>query len=484
MNRDEALQIYRRGLDVVVTTLVALSQEVKQHQKENIKLKAQIKKLEGQLAKNSRNSSKPPSSDGPKKPPRSTRPRGKRKPGGQKGHPGSTLEMTDDPHHKIIHPVHECEQCQCSLNEQSANNVEKRQVFDLPPPTGLEVTEHQAEIKQCPQCGHTNKASFPSDVNAPVQYGPRVKATASYLREYQLLPFARTCELLQDMFCFSLSEGTLNNILKSLDEKLEDPVDYIAESIKNSRIVNFDETSCSVQKKRWWLHVASTSTLTYYQVHKKRGSDATDDIGILPEFSGRAIHDHWKPYFKYSCDHGLCNAHHLRELTYIHEEHDQKWAKEMVEYLCEVKKAVDETRPTNDHLAADQIAEFEARYHQILGEGYHENPLPAAPAGEPKKRGRPKKSKSRNLLERLDAYQRETLAFMYDFTVPFDNNQAERDVRMTKVQQKISGTFRSQRGATTFCRIRSYIGTARKNAINAIDAIYNAFIGKPYMPPS
>lgn len=446
------------------------------------KLEARLKDLEGQIAKNSRNSSKPPSSDGPKKPrPRSLRSKGKRKSGGQQGHKGHTLEKTDKPDHIVNHAVDECSNCHSDLSHKPATDVEKRQVFDLPPPSEIESTEHQVECKQCDRCGHVNKAAFPDGVNAPVQYGPRLKAIVGYLRQYQLLPSLRTCELLWDVHKVRISEGTLANILASLDEIVAEPVEKIAQAIQAAPVANFDETGCSVNGKRNWLHVACTEKLTHYQVHPKRGTEATEEIGILPKFSGRAIHDHWKPYFTYTtCKHGLCNAHHLRELIFVHEQHGQRWAQRMIDCLLVIKKAVDECR--TDHLRKSKIRAFEALYQEALNEGYVENPLPEqAPLGE-KKRGRPKKTKPRNLLERLDAYRKETLAFMYDFNVPFDNNQAERDVRMTKVQQKISGTFRTTAGANAFCRTRSYISTAKKNAVNILDAIRDAFLGAPYIP--
>ena len=257
---------------------------------------------------------------------------------------------------------------------------------------------------------------------------------AVYLKNYQFLPFERTCELLSDLFGF------------------------------------------------WWLHVASTPLGTYYDIHRKRGGEAIDEIGILPGFIGRAVHDFWKPYFGYSCLHGLCNAHHLRELIFVHEQHQQDWADHMIDCLLEIKDAVDQARETTDHLDEKQIQDFERRYQQVLDEGYAQNPLPTLPPSARKKRGRRKKSKSRNLLERLDDHRKEALAFMYDFEVPFDNNLAERDIRMMKVQQKISGMFRTEERAKAFCRFRSYISTARKNAVGAMDALTRLFSGNPFVP--
>jgi hypothetical protein len=262
---------------------------------------------------------------------------------------------------------------------------------------------------------------------------------------------------------------------------LNEPLEQIRQQLEESRVINVDETSSSVKGKRQWLHVAANPFLTYYGIHPNRGSKATDYIGILPNFNGRAIHDFWKPYLTYDCAHGLCNAHHLRELTFIHEQHDQSWAKDMIDCLLDIKKTVDETREISDSISKEQIRRFETCYQDILDKGYNKNPLPVKDPAR-KKRGRQKKSKARNLLERLDEHREKALAFMHDFDVPFDNNLAERDLRMVKVQQKISGAFRSQKGAWAFCRIRSYISTVRKNAVNVIDAVENVFKGHPFIP--
>lgn len=483
MTPEEALSIYHAGPQVVVKSLCELSTQVQLLEKQVAELQKEMQRLKDQLAKNSRNSSKPPSSDGLKKPvPRSLRPRGKRKPGGQKGHPGSTLKMVDYPDHTVFYPVDQCQRCGRCLKNEASSDLEKRQVFDIPT-IEVQISEHQAEIKLCSHCGHLSKATLPEQVKAPVQYGPRLKAIAVYLRQYQLLPYNRTRELLRDLFSIDLSEGTLTNITETCSELLEQPLDEIRKQLEQSAVVNFDETGSSIDGKRQWLHAASTPNLTYYEIHPKRGSQAMDQIGILPNFNGRAIHDFWKPYFKYDCNHGLCNAHHLRELIFLNEQHHQHWAKDMVECLIDINKAVDKVKNTTDALFKEQIDEFEQRYQNILDEGYNKNPLPKKKSNK-KKRGRQKKSKARNLLEPLDEHRKQVLAFMYDFKVPFDNNLVERDLRMAKVQQKISGTFRSHGGATAFCRIRSYISTARKNAVNAIEAIVNAFAHTPYLPMS
>ena len=490
MTRPEAEAIYDAGKETVVRVLLTMDARIHSLERQVQDLTTRldqsdkrVRHLEEQLAKNSRNSSKPPSSDGFKKPaPKSLRKKGERKSGGQSGHTGHTLKMVEKPDHAEKHRVERCACCGRSLADQPADSVEKRQVHDLPP-LRLIVTEHQAEIKTC-CCGYLNKAAFPEGVNAPVQYGRQIKAAAVYVKDYQYLPYERTCELLNDLFGCAMSEGTLANIISQSDELAANPVARIKKLIEQASVAHFDETGSRVEGKLWWLHSASTAEATYYDIHRKRGSEAFDAIGILPDFIGRAIHDFWKPYFGYSCLHGLCNAHHLRELIFVHEQYQQDWADGMIDCLLDIKDAVDLAKQTTDHLDGQQIQVFEERYQQILDEGYAQNPLPPLPPNAKKKRGRRKKSKSRNLLERLDEHRKETLAFMYDFTVPFDNNQAERDIRMMKVQQKISGMFRTEDGAKAFCRIRSYISTARKNAIGAMDALTRLFSGNPFVPLS
>jgi len=485
---ENALAVCRSAPETAARMLVDLARKlpgIEERQQrletENKQLRERVNELEKRLAKTSRNSSKPPSTDGFKKPsPKSLRKKGQRKSGGQPGHTGHTLKMAENPDHTEIHPVEVCECCRRSLRDQEPDGVEKRQVHDLPP-RRLIVTEHQAEIKTC-SCGHLNKATFPEGVNAPVQYGEGVKAAAVYVKNYQYLPYERACELLADLLGCPLSEGTLANIISQCDDLTENPVAQIKEMIEQASVAHFDETGSRVEAKLWWLHSASTENATYYDIHRKRGSEAIDDIGILPDFTGRAIHDFWKPYFGYSCLHGLCNAHHLRELIFVHEQHQQDWADHMIDCLLDIKDAVGQTKQTCDHLAERQIQAFEARYQQVLDEGFAQNPLPPLSPNAKKKRGRRKKSKPRNLLERLDEHRKEALAFMYDFTVPFDNNQAERDIRMMKVQQKISGMFRTEDGAKAFCRIRSYISTARKNAVGAMDALTRLFSGTPFVP--
>jgi transposase len=343
----------------------------------------------------------------------------------------------------------------------------------------LEVTEHQAQTRRCPHCGHDNQGEFPKQVEHRVQYGPGVKALWAYLMHYQLLPFERVCELMGDLFDASLSEGTLSNITQEAFVALADVETSIYQALCKAHIAQFDETGMRITGKLNWLHVSSTPTLTYYAVHAKRGPAAMDAIGILPQFSGRAIHDGLAAYTTYGCLHGLCNAHHLRELISIEEQHNQPWAKQMRELLCQIKEAV-EMAKERGHRRLDPVLErdFEARYAAILGTAYAANP-PPEPTG---KRGRPKQGPVRSLLLRLDQARKEVLAFMYDFDVPFDNNLAERDLRMMKVKQKVSGCFRSEQGAKAFCRIRGYISTLRKQGQRAFTALQQLFMGTPIQP--
>lgn len=492
MTRDQAQAIYRAGEEAVVRTLLEMDARIEamaaEFEKRMGELTARldasekrVKHLEERLAKNSRNSGKPPSSDGFARPaPKSLREKSERPTGGQPGHAGSTLTLADKPDQVVIHRVRACVRCGRSLAERRCESLEKRQVHDLPP-RRLIVTEHQAETKLCP-CGCLNKACFPPEVGAPVQYGPGVKAAAVYLRNYQLLPYERACELFGDLFECPISEGTLANILADCNVRLEQTALQIKAQIAKAPVANFDESGSRVDKKLWWVHVASTATATYYDIHPKRGSEAIDAIDILPGFLGRAIHDFWKPYFGYPCEHGLCNAHHLRELTFVHEEHRQPWAKSMIDCLLDMKTAVDEARPHRSDLTHFQVRSFRRRYQTIIEEGYLQNPLEPSAGGN--QRGPEKKTKPRNLLERLDKHRSQVQAFLTDFNVPFDNNLAERDVRMIKVQQKISGVFRSEDGAKAFCRIRSYISTARKNALGALEAIQRIFTGTPFIPIS
>lgn len=442
-----------------------------------------IQKLEDQLAKNSSNSGKPPSSDGYEKPaPKSRRKRSGKKSGGQVGHPGHTLEMAAEPDKVEPHPVNCCVHCHTSLKKEKAVRIERRQVFDLPE-VCLEVTEHQAEVKMCPKCQQTTTGKFPSGVSQPTQYGKKIKSQMAYFHEYQLLPLKRTQETFKDLYGQSVGEGTIVLACKELALKVKPANEAIKKHLTYNELVEcFDETGIRIEGALHWLHVACTCLLTYYEVHKKRGKEAMDAIGILPNFTGRAIHDGLKAYFQYpQLQHGLCNEHHSRELDFLEERHPQKWVTELSGLIMEIKAAVDTAKgKSKTKLFPKTLADFSMRYDMLLKQGFKKNPPPETKV--PARRGRPKQSIAKNLLDRLRDHKEAVLAFMYDFNVPFDNNQAERDIRMMKVKQKISGCFRSDHGSESFCSIRGYISTARKNNQPVLDVLYAAFEGRPYIP--
>ncbi|MEO1149084.1 MAG: IS66 family transposase, partial [Cyanobacteria bacterium J06638_22] len=460
----EIRTIYAQGEEAVVELVKQLVSRLNQ-------LDSRVKELEGQRRKTSRNSSKPPSSDGFGKRTKSLRRKSDQSSGGQLGHKGHTLEWREEVDNINVHRVETCFECGASLTGTPVDEVVARQVFDIPP-IELQVTEHQIEVKCCPQCGQSNQGQCPPEAMNVVQYGPRLKAMMVYLTEGQLLPSHRVCELLSDLMNVSLSEGTLYTTKDQCFWHLEPIEADIHHAIVTSEVVHFDETSLRVNQQLWWLHVACTDGLTYYMVHPRRGQVAMNEMAILPEFEGNAVHDGWSSYHHYECQHFLCNAHHLRELQYILEQYGQWWAFHLSLLLVSIHTQVNTAKAQGkEGLSTQELTAFDTRYEAILAQGFAQNPMPPPSEDTPKKRGRPKRSAPRNLLERLRQQKSSVLGFMYDFAIPFDNNQAERDLRMMKLKQKISGCFRSEDGARQFCRIRGYLATVRKQGHNLFDAL-------------
>jgi len=457
-----------RAADILVSMAAALAL-----------LEERVSQLEEQLKQDSHNSHKPPSSDGFKRVTKSTRGPSKRSSGAQDGHKGTTLEMVATPHRSLRHSLPACKACGRSLRTVKPSALDRRQVFDIVAPR-LEVTEHQCETKECPHCGLTTRASFPLGVTKATQYGTNLKSFAMYLMQYQLVPAQRTHEALEDLFGCSIAEGSLFNWTKELHTTLKTHEQTVKEHLRHERVIHSDETGLLCEQKLHWLHVTSTDRLTSYALHPKRGTEALNEIGILPEFQGTVIHDSWRPYFSYDCAHGLCNAHIIRELVFAFEEDRQPWASDFKELLLRINNRIEQARGEGkSFLLPRTLHHFERQYDRLLSRALRQNPRQR---GSPHRRGRKKQTKTRNLVERLREYRSAVLAFMYDFHVAFTNNQAERDLRMAKVKQKISGTFRSQAGAAMFCRIRGYISTARKNTSSAFDALSHAFLGDPFIP--
>lgn len=477
---EEVRAIYRQGEDAVVALVEELGAVVR-------RLEARIQALEDVLAKNSRNSSKPPSSDGYKKQgkQRGLRQRSGKKAGGQPGHPGHTLRAVEQPDYIQTHRVERCGRCQASLAEVAVSHYERRQVFDLPP-VRVEVTEHRAEVKVCPSCGAVNKGEFPAGVSQPVQYGAQLKAQMVYFNQYHHIPVERTAEIMADLYQQGVSEGTVVAAVQQVAEAVAPVQAAVKEHLVHTQEpVHLDETGGRVEGKLHWFHVASTPTLTHLEVHSHRGKKAHEAIGILPRRTGTVVHDDYASYFAYpEAVHATCNAHHLRDLLFLQERYPQPWVSEMTQLLQTIYRTVEQVRAQGQTaLAPKQIAAFEQRYQALVAEGYRSNP--PEPQGEEtaKRRGRRKQSPARNLLDRLQRHQRAVLAFMYDFKVPFDNNLAERDLRMVKLKQKVSGCFRTLDGAVTFCAVRSYVATARKNGEGILDALYHALLDRPFLPP-
>jgi transposase len=477
--QQETIRVQRELITRQQEQITLLERELSLQQEQMTQFAEQVQALQERLAKDSHNSHLPPSSDRFGRQPKSLRQKSGKKPGGQEGHPGKTLMFSPSPDEVIVHPVERCEQCQADLRHIPPSMVERRQVVDVPP-ARLLVQEHHSEQKQCPQCQQITVAPFPAEVRAPVQYGPRIAAMAVYLVQQQLLPLARACEVMEDVLAVSLSEGTLCDLIGRCASHLAEVEQHIKEALIASSVIHQDETGLYVTGQRQWMHVTCTPRLTHYAVHASRGHEALDAIGILPRFGGTSVHDGWRSYFLYACSHALCLVHLLRELTFLAEEQGLEWAADLKALLLEMKEATDEARQQGlATLHPLEVEDWHAQFVALLAHADAMTPTAQAPPGT---KGRAKQSAARNLLNRLIHHQEAVLAFLPRLVVPFDNNQAERDIRMVKLQQKVSGSFRSEAGATAFCRIRGYLSTLRKQGLDLLASLEATLRGHPILP--
>lgn len=446
------------------------------------KLEEEVKQLRGRLKLSSRNSSKPPSSDGLNKPaPKSLRVAGQNPTGGQKGHPGSTLNQVAQPEKIVIHGVPaQCQACQKIL--PSAYVVEARQVFDLPE-VKYEVTEHQAMQAVC-SCGQVHTGEFPAGVNATVQYGPRARAAMVHLNQNHAVPLQRTAALIEDFFGLPVSQAAVIKASLAGAQILQPTVQAIGQAAVSSAVLHADETGIRVAKKLHWLHVLATDTLTWIGSHPKRGSEAFEALALLKQFKGVLVHDGWLPYKSLECLHALCNQHHLRELTYLLEVQNQAWAGDLIELLTHANhldnlNCADSNSPDySSEKYQNEVRDLRDLYEAILAQALTENPI-VPPSG---KRGKTKQSKATNLIVRLLDYSADVWRFMTQAGVPFTNNLAEQAVRMPKVKQKVSGCFRTPEGSKTYCIIRSYCATMHKQGANIFNSLVATFQGTTPQP--
>ena len=476
------MAIYWRGEQACVEVLLGLATAVEAMQAQVAVLESRVGELEARVKQTSRNSSRPPSSDGLAKPPptRSQRRASGRRPGGQPGSEGHHLAQVAEPDRVVSYEPERCGGCGGGLADAELVGAERRQVFDLPPETRLLVCEHRALRRRCGCCGAVSAGLFPELVRAPAQYGPRLRAYVLYLAVYQHLPYERIGRLLADRYGASLSTGTLQAIVARGAAGLEPFLEELRGQLVGSPVVHVDETGARTAGKLHWVHEATTTTLALYGLHARRGREGIDALGVLPGFAGVAVHDGFTPYRGYTdCTHALCNGHHLRELTAVEEQGGQPWATEMARLLIELKDAVEVAKQAGaTMLTQGTLTGYRTRYRQLIAAGYARNPEPQRTG----KRGRPRQGPTRSLLLRLDQHQDDVLRFASDFDVSFDNNLAERDIRMIKLQQKISGCWRSREGAEAFLALRSYIQTARKQGQDILAVLQAAAEGRPWLP--
>jgi transposase len=453
--------------DDLIELLLALEAR---HAAETAALRERVAELERRVGLNSGNSGKPPSSDGLKKPPRVSnlrQPSGKPT-GGQLGHPGKTLRRTETPDTTVGHYPQACATCGTALTAAMATDHVARQVFDLPEPRPLIVTEHRAHACRCATCGRQTRAAFPAGIAAPVQYGIRVAACVLYLLHYQLPPEERLAEAMADLFGVTLVTATIARISQEAAQRCQSFADAVRDHVAAAPLQHLDETGFRIGGKTQWLHIASTVLLTFYRISPKRGSP-------LANVTGTVVHDHWKPYYTLAgVRHALCNAHHLRELKALVEIEKEDWARGMRRLLRRACHATNLARDRGVPLKPSLIDCIERCYDAILAEGlaFHAaQPALVSAAVAARHRGRPARRVGHNLLLRLSTRKQDVLRFLTDPRVPFTNNLVERDGRMMKLRQKISGGFRSEAGAEDFAVIRSLLSTARKQGWDLLQTL-------------
>jgi len=433
-------------------------------------LEFRIKELEGRLHQNSSNSHKPPSSDGLKKIIKNNRVPTNRKSGGQKGHEGKTLKMVENPDKIILHSVKGVCDCGKDLEEAEVLRIERRQVFDLPKKL-YEVTEHQIEVKRC-ECGRIHRGEC--ELKGNTQYGDTMKGLVVYLIQQGKQSYEGVQQFMEDVFGLPLGGGTIEAANKECYERLEESERQIKEGLLGSKVIHCDETGIRCANKTQWVHVTCNERFTYYFLHSKRGKEAMDEIGILPRYKGNCVHDRWSSYERYECVHSYCNVHLLRELKFVEEDMGRRWAEEMKRVLLlgwYMKK--------RNWLSGKAIDSLMRRYEKVVEKGIEEERRYDSAIEGIKKRGRKKKGKSVRLLEVFIRDREKVMRFIHNKDTPFDNNIAERDLRMVKLKQKVSGCFRTVQGGRIFCRIRSYISSVRKQGYSVLDCIVKALKGKP-----
>lgn len=497
MERDEILNLCHSNSEVIVSYIGDLESrysdlesqynDLKSRyndlESQNIELRARIDELESRLNQNTQTRNKPPSTgfhvEKGSRLSSSREPSGKRA-GGQKGHPGSTLRMIESPDEIITDRLCNCIYCGQSIEDIEVIGHEKRQKFDIT--MNRKVTEYRSEIKKCPYCSRKSKADFPESITKPVQLGNTVLTIATYLRNYHLIPYERIKEIMRDIFGLGISTASIKKAEIKCFHNLKGATNYIKNKLIKEDVINCDETGIDVNGHVHYCHVISTEKLTFYFHDKGRGSKAMKKMKVLPRFRGIAVHDFWKPYFKFkNCEHAVCNVHILRELKEISKNETQKWSLEMSDLLREIKKCVDGVRELGNKIEEDALKVFKEKYDSILMKGFEDN-LPQNFEVHKGKRGKQAQSDAKNLLDRLSKYKTEVLRFVADLKVPFGNNQAERDIRMITIQQKISGSFRTPHGADAFCRIRGYISTIMKNNMSVLSSLNAVFEGVPPVP--